>query len=331
MIQFAWPWAFALLPLPYLIYRWLPKVPTTSAALWVPSVQPFVHTAPTVPPPPALRWRLAVLTVCWLLLMVACARPQWLGAAVELPVSGRDLMLAVDLSGSMEIADFSWQGRQVDRLTALKGVASAFIQRRHGDRLGLILFGDQPYVQVPLTFDHLTLTRLLNEAQIGLAGQKTAIGDAVGLAIKRLKNQADNQKVLILLTDGANTSGQISPEKAAELAEQAGLKIYTIGLGAESLEVGSFIFKRTVNPSADLDEKALRTLAQRSGGQYFRARDSLELTQIYQQLDAMEPVEKERNLFRPIRELYPWPLAAAGLLALLWLSGRLWHSRGGAL
>ncbi|MDY0189182.1 MAG: VWA domain-containing protein [Desulfuromonas sp.] len=330
MIHFAWPWVFALLPLPYLIYRLLPAAgKAEDAALWVPIITPF-SSAKTQRPTPSRRWwQLALALICWLLLISAAARPQWLGQTVELPMVGRDLMLAVDLSGSMQTEDFQLGDRQVDRLTALKAVATDFIQKRAGDRLGLILFGDQPYIQTPLTFDHLTLTQLLHEAQIGLAGKTTAIGDAVGLAIKRLQQEADNQKVLILLTDGANTSGQLSPEKAAELAKKAGLKIYTIGIGASSMEVGSFIFKRTVNPSSDLDEKTLQLLATSTGGQYFRAHDTQELAAIYQQLDTMEPVEKDKNIYRPISDLFYWPLAGATVLSLIWFACTtcFWHYR----
>ena len=252
--------------------------------------------------------------------MGATARPQWLGEPVELPVSGRDLLLAVDLSGSMQTKDFYLGGETVDRLTALKAVAGKFIQRRVGDRLGLILFGDQPYVQVPLTFDRRTVQQLLNEAAIGLAGQRTSIGDVIGLAVKRLKKGQGSRQVLILLTDGANTAGQLTPLKGAELAAAEGLKIYTIGIGAEAMEVRSFFFSRTINPSADLDEKTLTAIARKTGGRYFRARDTDQLAKIYAELDQLEPVEHDHDVYRPISELYPWPLGLAlicGLLLLL--------------
>jgi Ca-activated chloride channel family protein len=245
------------------------------------------------------------------------ARPQWLGDPIELPVSGRDLILAVDLSGSMETADFELGGKMVDRLTALKSVADDFIQRRVGDRLGLILFGDQPYVQVPLTFDRQTVLQLLNEAALKLAGERTSIGDAIGLAVKRLKEGAGKEQVLILLTDGANTAGQLAPLMAAELAAREGLKIYTIGIGADSMEVRSFFFSQTVNPSADLDEKTLTAIAEKTGGRYFRARDTEQLAEIYAELDRLEPVEREHNTYRPISELFFWPLGGAFIGGLL--------------
>jgi len=273
------------------------------------------------------RWRLILALLCWLLLIIACARPQWLGQPVELPVTGRDLMLAVDLSKSMREKDFELNGDQVDRLTALKAVATTFIKHRKGDRLGLILFGTKPYIQVPLTFDYITVTKLLDEAIIGLAGGATAIGDTIGLAIKRLKKQPDNQKVLILLTDGANTAGTITPEKGAELAQQAGLKIYTIGIGSGPMEIRTLWYKRTVNPSADLDETMLKYLAETTGGQYFRAHDTQELTQIYRQLDSMEPVEKEKKIYRPVSALYFWPLGAALILCAILFGSRIVRRR----
>ena len=329
MIQFAWPWAFILLPLPYLVYRLAPRVDQVEdSALWVPSLAPFAVAKTGKPALPKQRWWLVLALLCWLLLIISCARPQWLGQPVELPVTGRDLMLAVDLSGSMKAEDFELGGNTVDRLTALKAVATTFIERRQGDRLGLILFGDKPYIQVPLTFDYITVNQLLAEAFIGLAGEKTAIGDAIGLAIKRLKKQPDNQKVLILLTDGANTAGTVTPEKAAQLAQQAGLKIYTIGIGSSSMEVGSFIFKQTINPSADLDETMLKYLADTTGGEYFRAHDTQELMQIYRQLDKMEPVEKEQKVYRPISALYFWPLGTALILCCSLFLGQILRRRG---
>jgi Ca-activated chloride channel family protein len=250
-------------------------------------------------------------------LVLALARPQWLGEPLEQAVSGRDLMLAVDVSGSMQEKDFVINGQQVDRLTALKQVAGEFIQRRTGDRLGLVLFGTQAYLHVPLTFDRNTVQTLLNEAFIGITEDEpqTSIGDAIGLSIKRLQDQKTDSKVLILLTDGANTAGELSPLKAAELAASAQLKIYTIGIGADEMLVRSLFGTRRVNPSADLDEKTLTAIAETTGGRYFRARSSEELAQIYALLDQLEPVEKDKQFFRPRSELFHWPLAIALLIA----------------
>ncbi|MCF6266470.1 MAG: VWA domain-containing protein [Desulfuromusa sp.] len=320
MIHFAWPWAFALVVLPWLIYKlWPPALAAEEAALWVPSLSPFGGVQHQRSRRKG-RWQLPLALCCWLLLLGATARPQWLGEPIELPVSGRDLLLAVDLSGSMQTKDFRLDGEMVDRLTALKAVAGKFIQRRVGDRLGLILFGDQAYVQTPLTFDRKTVELLLNEAAIGLAGQKTSIGDAIGLAVKRLKKGQGKEQVLILLTDGANTAGQLTPLKAAELAANEGLKIYTVGIGADAMEVRSFFFSQTVNPSVDLDEKTLTAIARKTGGRYFRARDTDQLAKIYAELDRLEPVEHDKDVYRPISELYPYPLGLAlgcGVLLIL--------------
>ena len=217
----------------------------------------------------------------------------------------------------MKTKDFRLNGDNVNRLVALKQVADSFIQRRVGDRLGLILFGEQAYVQTPLTFDLRTVQQLLDESAIGLAGERTSIGDAIGLAVKRFKDTGNGEQVLILLTDGANTAGRLTPLKAAELAAMNGLKIYTVGMGAEAMSVRRFFTRETINPSADLDENTLIAIAQKTGGRYFRARDTEELTEIYAELDRLEPVEKEHEVFRPISELYPWPLGMALGVALL--------------
>ena len=321
MIHYAWPWAFALLVLPWFVQRLLPPaLAAEEAALWVPTLEPFDVVRHQRSHCRDHRWRLWLALLCWVLLVGATARPQWLGDAVELPLSGRDLLLAVDLSGSMQTEDFQLGTSMVDRLTALKVVANDFIEERVGDRLGLILFGEQAYVQTPLTLDRQTVKQLLNEAVIGLAGDKTAIGDAIGLAVKRFDADEERQRVLILLTDGANTAGQVSPLKASELAAERGLKIYTIGIGAEAMEVRSLLFSRTVNPSADLDEKSLTAIATKTGGRYFRARNTEQLAEIYALLDQLEPVEREQELYRPVTELYPWPLGTALLLSLLLLA-----------
>jgi Ca-activated chloride channel family protein len=183
--------------------------------------------------------------------------------------------------------------------------------------LGLVLFGSQAYLQVPLTFDWQTVQTLMNEAQIGLAGKKTAIGDAIGLTIKRLQSHPEQSRVVILLTDGANTAGEVEPLKAAELAQQSNVKIYTIGLGADAMEVASFFGSRQVNPSRDLDEVTLQKMADITGGHYFRARDSKELEKIYDMIDQLEPTEKDPEIFRPQVNIYYWPLAFALIISFL--------------
>ena len=231
-------------------------------------------------------------------------------------------------SGSMDTEDMILKGRKVTRLVAVKSVAGEFIARREGDRLGLILFGKRVYLQTPLTFDRATTRTLLEESEIGLAGKETAIGDAIGLAVKRLRNQPQENRVLIILTDGANTAGEVEPLKAAELASIEGVRVYTIGVGADELMVRSFFGTRRINPSADLDEDTLTRIAEKTGGQYFRARDTDNLVKIYELLDEIEPVSMEQETFRPVKDLYYWPLSAAFAITLL-LTG--WLVRGVAL
>ncbi|MDJ0939680.1 MAG: VWA domain-containing protein [Woeseiaceae bacterium] len=321
MFSFAWPWAFALLPLPWLLRRLLPEASgIQEAGLRVPNFTNFAVLRDRSETEKLLNWRFWVAAVAWLLLVVAAARPEHIGDELDVPVSGRNLMLAVDLSGSMDQKDFELGATRVDRLTATKAVASDFISRREGDRIGLILFGERAYLQVPLTLDRETVKILLMEAFIGLAGEKTAIGDAITLAVKRIHEQQEDggEQVLVLLTDGANTAGEVDPLKAAELASQVGLRIYTIGIGAEQLEVSSIIGgRRRINPSADLDEATLTQIAELTGGRYFRATDTASLQDIYRLVDELEPVEEPEAGFRPVRSLYHLPLAGSFALAAL--------------
>jgi len=311
MMQFAWPWMFLLVPLPWFARRFLtPADPARGAALRVPFLRELARPG-QVARLSHRQWLLWLAFSAWLLIIIASGRPQWLGDPVALPVSGRDLVLAVDLSQSMQERDFQLQGQWVDRLTATKWVANDFIARREGDRLGLILFGEQAYLQTPLTFDRTTVLTLLNEAQIGLAGRATAIGDAIGLAVKRMRRDERSNRVLILMTDGANTAGEVEPLQAAELAAREGLTVYTIGIGADEMLVRGLLGTRRVNPSADLDEETLRAIAEQTGGRYFRARDTAELDQIYRLLDELEPVESDPETFRPVSALFHWPLAGA--------------------
>ena len=351
MIHFAWPWIFLILPLPWLVRYLLPAAQgRQEAVLLIPAASGTLLPCAadtTRKRVSMVTWAVATLT--WMLLVGAASRPQWLGEPINLPVSGRDLMLAVDLSGSMETRDFQLGDKWVDRLTAIKQVAGDFIRRRTGDRLGLILFGSNAYLQAPLTFDRKTVQTFLEESVIGLPGKETAIGDAIALAVKKFLEQRptteqpqpttaagpettktseppqSTRRILILLTDGANNSGQISPLKAAQLAAHEGLKIYTIGIGADEMLVRTIFGTRQVNPSTDLDEKALTEIANLTGGRYFRARDGVALEQIHQLLDQLEPVQDEAQTFRPIHALFFWPLGT-GLLLGGWLT---WRYRAG--
>jgi len=328
MWSLAWPWALIALPLPWLVYRMLPEaLGLSEAGLRVPNLTSFETLKDRSDVEQLLNWRVWVAVLAWSLLVLAAARPERIGDELDVPVAGRNLMLAVDLSGSMDQKDFELAGRRVDRLTATKAVASDFIVRREGDRIGLILFGERAYLQVPLTLDRDTVKILLLEAEIGLAGEKTAIGDAITLAVRRVHEQKEDagEQVLVLLTDGANTAGEVQPLKAAELAQQVGLRIYTIGIGAESMDVSSLVGgRRAINPSADLDEATLTQIAQLTGGRYFRATDTASLQDIYALVDDLEPVEEPESGFRPVKSYYFWPLGAAlGLVGLLCLTALL--------
>jgi len=317
-LNLAWAWMLLLLPLPWLLRRWLSAAPRGGMlALRVPWFRSVSDSGASSMRQPLLA---VAAGLAWGLLTLAAARPQWVGEIETLPITGRDLLLAVDISGSMDTQDMVLESRNVNRLAMVKKVAGDFIERRKGDRVGLVLFGSRAYLQTPLTFDTETTAILLAESEIGLAGRETAIGDAIGLAVKRLRQDAASERVLILLTDGANTSGEVEPLQATEFAAREGLRIYTVGVGADEMMVRDFFGTRLVNPSADLDEDTLRAIAERTGGTYFRARDAADLARIYQKLDEMEPVESDQEAVRPVDELFYWPLAGALLVTLATLA-----------
>ncbi|MEH6551091.1 MAG: VWA domain-containing protein [Pseudomonadales bacterium] len=315
------PWIFALLPLPLAVIFLLPKAAQQDAALRVPAIEQWMDAGESQGSHASLRWLSAIaLTLIWLCLLIAAARPLWQGAPVSQQTSGRDLMIAVDISHSMSQSDMILRGRAVDRLSAVKAVVGEFVERRNGDRLGLILFGSETHLHVPLTFDLPTLRTLIEETQIGFAGKRTAIGDAIGMAVKHLKDEPSDSRVLILLTDGTNTAGQLNPIQAAQLAAKIDLKIYTIGVGAKERTMsGAFgSFGRSSRASgADFNETELEKIAKITGGQYFRAQDTRTLEEIYGLLDQLEPGSEEAVTFRPKVSLAHWPLAIALALSFL--------------
>lgn len=329
MLELQWPWLLALLPLPLLMY-FLPAQKKDEAALRVPffaqvkNLESHTHSLRS-----QKRASSLLLWLIWSGLVLAAANLQWIGEPISMPNSGRDLLIAVDISGSMKTPDMKFQGQAISRLDAVKMVVGDFVRNRKSDRLGLVLFGTQAYLQAPLTYDRQTVDTLLQETQIGFAGDQTSIGDAIGLAIKRLRARPDAQRVLIVLTDGANTAGELEPIKAAELAEKEHVKIYTIGFGADEMLVDNGFFgARTINPSADLDEPTMRAIADKTGGQYFRARNLEELNDIHATLNRLEPIETEDEKFRPVKSLFYYPLAAAFILSLTWaLVSLMGHAR----
>ncbi|MGQ0621205.1 MAG: VWA domain-containing protein [Panacagrimonas sp.] len=324
MIHLAWPWMLLLLPLPWLLNRWLPPAPPQGAALYLPFAAHLTSDGlPDVRARPPARKILFVLI--WLLLLGASMRPQWLGEPEPVPSTGRRLLLAVDVSGSMGAQDMAGD---LTRLQVVQKVAGDFIGRRHGDQVGLILFGTQPYLQAPLTADLATVSEFLQQTMLGVAGQQTAVGDAIGLALKRLRDDKSPERkagdtVLILLTDGRSNAGAMPPLQAAKLAAEAGLKVYTIGVGSD----GSDRFFGLGGGNRDLDEDTLKAIAGTTHAEYFRATDADALGQVYQRIDELEPSAGREQWYRPSTEWFPWPLAAALLLsvpALLLGDRRAW-------
>lgn len=322
MLTLVWPWCLLLMVLPLVLRLLLPAKAQHYTPLFTPSL-PHVHAQP--PERSSLRFYLTLLA--WCLLCLALARPQWLGEPVALEQPYRDLMLAVDLSDSMRTQDMLEKGHTVNRLSVVKTQLKSFITQRAGDRMGLILFADHAYLMAPLTRDWQTLNQFVDELDFGLAGHLTAMGEAIGLTLKRFAAQQSKQKIMILLSDGRDTVETIPPLAAAELAKQAGMKIYTIGLGAE-VALDDVLNNGEDNPSADLDEATLNQIALLTGGRYFRARDPQSLSDIYMEINRLEPQERGQRFLQPRSELYFWPLTLAigcYLLAQLLLLRREQH------
>ncbi len=345
MIHLAWPWMLALLPLPWILYRLRAAAQPGGAALFLPFTASVTATTPGAAGPLGRMGRGAWwFALIWLLLVGAATRPQRLGPPVPVSTQARQVLLAVDVSGSMATPDM---GGGQTRLQAVQDVAGRFIDGRQGDRVGLILFGTRPYLQAPLSSDLTTVHRFLDEAAVGIAGPQTAIGDAIGLAIKRLladravtanggsgtgaasgaasgaeSNEFAHRAILVLLTDGGNNTGVMSPTQAARLAAQLGLRIYTIGVGAAARQD---IFGLTTG-NTDLDQNTLEQIASITGGRYFRATDADALQSVYRQIDSLEPATGRQQWLRPADEWFTWPLALALALSIpaAWAAARRW-------
>ncbi|NEV60752.1 VWA domain-containing protein [Thiorhodococcus minor] len=322
MITLEWPWVLAALPLP-VAARLLPRAARDiGAALRFP-IYAKLQSLPQAGQRRVSWWRLSVAALAWMLLVLAAARPQWVGDPIGLPVAGRDLMLAVDISQSMEQADYEVRGQAVSRLAAVQTVAADFIRRREQDRLGLILFGSRAYLQTPMTFDAQTVAAMLRDSVVGLAGRQTAIGDAIGLAVKRLRDQPEGQRVLVLLTDGASTAGVLDPIEAAELAAKAGIRIYTIGIGGGDVGIRTPLGIRLLRQGSDFDPATLKEIAKATGGRFFAASNREELESVYAELDRLEPNEREERTYRPQRALFVWPAGLALVLTVALALGGL--------
>jgi len=303
------PWALLALPLPLLVWGLASRAPETpGAALRV----PFYGALARARADARGSWSrpgLWLQIAAWVLLVGAAAQPRWIGEPRAVPTQGRDLMLALDLSGSMETPDFELAGRAVDRLSAVRAVAREFVRARVGDRVGLVLFGTRAYLQAPLTLDRDTVIEFLDESELGLAGEETAIGDAIGLAVKHLQGRPSEERVLVLLSDGASNAGAIDPVQAARLAAEQGIRIYTIGVGGGRAAFPAGLLG--LGASAALDEQTLQQIAHSTGGRYFRASDTAELAAVYREIDALEPTEGDAALVRPMRAVFQWPLGLA--------------------
>ena len=329
MINVEHIWFLILLPLPMFMYMILPKSKATKqVALKVPFFTQIKESVSKA----SLKGlhKISILKylmiIIWILTVVSGAGVQWLGKPVPVSQSGRDLMMAIDLSGSMAMLDMKKGDKMESRYDLVMRVANQFIEQRQGDRVGLILFGSRAYLQTPLTFDTKTVAAMLNDSSIGIAGPTTAIGDAIGLAVKRMMDNKSQSKALILLTDGENNSGVLQPLQAGELAKKQGIKIYTIALGGGTIMVDGRFGKQLVNTSEDLDTSTLKKISAMTGGKYFRAKDSKDLQNIYDDIDKMEPIDIDKMVIRPITYLYPWTLGPAIILSFMlsaiWLNRR---------
>jgi Ca-activated chloride channel family protein len=342
MLSFSWPWAVALLPLPLLIRRFWPRPHGATDAYTHGDNSTLLHPAlgrlaSTFVAARSLthagsRMQLTMLALLWVALVTTLMQPQWLEPYTEIRSEGYDLMLAVDTSRSMEALDFTLEGRQVTRMAVVKGVLGRFIKARDGDRIGIVVFGSQAFVLSPMTLDLQALHSLLDGVVSRMAGSGTAIGDAIGVSVKKLRERPEGSRVLILVTDGENTEGSMPPKLAAQLAAHEGIRIYTIGVGSKGL-VPFFEDGQMKQVKMEIDEELLTEVADITGGAYFRATDTGALEKIYEQIDALEKTQAESRSVLIPQPLYRWPLGLALLLLFLlglfpngiprtWLTGR---------
>lgn len=325
MNTFAYPQMLWLLFLPFIVYFMFPKVRNSvDMALKVPFIEDLKNIKnktsrfyiPFDKKNILKSLKFIYLFLMWVLLVLAVARPQYVGEPFRLKNEHRDILLIIDISTSMLEPDFSVKNRRIDRLTAVKAVVSSFIEKRTEDRLGLVLFGTRAYLQSPLTFDKDSIKNILLDTDAGMAGNTTAIGDALGLGLKNLKDEKNKaNKIIILLTDGENNDGSLSMAQAIDLAEKEGIKIYTIGIGVEAHFLSSLFSLR----NNELDEDSLKSLAQKTQGNYFKATDLNSLAEIYQKIDALEPQNSEGTIVQEKTDLFYFPVLGALFLALLLL------------
>ena len=316
MITLRYPYLILLLPLPLLI-RYLIKSNSVEKGLAVPFLDHYAPYAKVLEPKLKLTWRTGLYYGSWICLVFALMRPVYFGAFMPQIQKGRNILFALDISNSMQNADQIFEHQRIQRIDLVKKVAKQFIQQRQGDRVGLILFGSRAFLQAPLSFDLQTVNALLEEASVGIAGSYTAMGDAIALATKRFKDLPNDQRILILLTDGAANAGQLTPIQAAQLARDHHVKIYCIGLSSTSLPVSAFFSGSFFNGVNDLDLPTLKKIATLTGGQFFEANDNRGLKEIYDKINQLEPIQKNIQMYRIKTEYYHVPLLIAWLFSAI--------------
>ncbi|HEV8051227.1 MAG TPA: VWA domain-containing protein [Parachlamydiaceae bacterium] len=320
MYHFYWPWFALLLPLPFLV-RWIVPSKGKKEGLEVhfPALNRLKNAFPLTPVlqkrSNAVSW--SFLYLVWTLLVLALMQPEKVDQFIQVKNKGYDLMLAVDISASMQAVDFSTPAKTVSRLDATKDVVSKFVLGRQGDRIGLVAFGEKAYLHVPLTLDTLSVSKMLNQMVPGMAGNATAIGDAIGLSVRTLRDRPEGSRVLVLLTDGEDNASSVPPLEAAKIAKQYGIKIYTIGVGSNGNVPfpngrGSYQMVRVT-----IDEGLLKEIAATTGGQYFLATDQKALASIYKKIDGLEKTESNQNVYLIREPLYAYPLGTALVLLLV--------------
>lgn len=323
MFQFYWPWLALLFPLPFVIKKLFPSSKKNEAQkipeLHFPAVSRLksafgADQASTNRSNGVFTF---LLTLTWTFLILALMQPENVDQFKVEKNKGHDLMLAVDISGSMQALDFSTKLKNISRLDATKEVVGKFVLGRQGDRVGLVLFGENAYLHIPLTLDTASVSRMLNDTISGMAGSATAIGDAIGLSIKTLRERPEGSRVLVLLTDGEDNASSVPPLEAAKLAKQYGIKIYTIGVGQNGPVPFPNQFGGYGMAEVPIDEGLLKEIAALTGGQYFRATDQKALESIYSMIDTLEKTESNQMLFLIREPLYRYPLGLAMACLLL--------------
>jgi len=306
--EIAYKWIFLLLPLPLVVYFILPALRKRRTGLIVPFFKRAALVSGQKPKSSAwitkrnfLGW--LVLALCWFCLLAAASSPRYIGQPGKKIKTVRSFLIAADISFSMAQTDWVLDGKRTSRWQAVKTIMKDFVQNRKSDEIGLVMFGTHPYLQAPLTTDLDAITWLLDQTEVGMAGQMTSIGEAIGFCIKTFKEDTIKQKIMLLLTDGIDEGKSIQPLDAAQAAKKDSIIIYTLGIG-----------KAHGSGGYDLDEKTLKDIANSTNGKYFNAMDEGQLKEVYKELDKMQPVQYEEETYKPVKLLYMYPLAASLLL-----------------